>query len=227
MPRTIASDIGSRTLSIEDAADNWAAGTNALPNGHFGLAMGTTPDTYSYAHDRVGDGVNYNFRAGQPRTINFWYRGTQGSSGYILGCGRQNSSSIAATNVNWAFYASGNTLYAGVASVSGTFRDALIAVASTAGWRMITVVWNPSSGTYGGHTTYLNGTQADTTTLTNTVATITPSELSIGAKATLSLSSLNPTAAVVAPMEIAKLAVFDTMLTAQNIADLYIAMLSP
>lgn len=225
MPRTIASDIGSRTLSIEDAADNWIAGTNALPNGHFGLAMEETPDTYSYAHDRVGDGVAYNFRAGQPRTINFWYRGVEQSATWILGCGKQDTTAMNYLNSNWHFWSSGNSLLMYM-SYNSNFVSINYGLASTPGWRMITITWNPSIGTHGAVEGYLNGTTVGAAGLPNIPTVVTPAELSLGAKATLSLSSLSPVATVVAPMELAKLAVFDTVLTAQNVADLYIAMIS-
>lgn len=224
MPRTIASDIGSRTLSIEDAADNWIAGTNALPNGHFGLAMEETPDTYSYAHDRVGDGAAYNFRNGQPRTINFWYRGVEQSAPFICGVSLQNSATIGFGTVNWMFQTVGNSLVWGqYRSGVATFQSLSFSLANNAGWRMITAVFDGGTGNWN-TSVYLNGTIQGTVIMASAPANTTSAEFSLGAKATLSLSSLSPVATQVAPMELAKFAVFDTMLTPQNIADLYIAM---
>lgn len=226
MPRSIASEIGSRTLSIEDAADNWIAGTNALPNGNYGLAMEETPDSFSYAYDRVGNGAAYNFRTGQPRTINFWYRGTEQNASYIMGCGRQDSVSLTYSNVNWYLFSQSNSLQVYMA-YNANFASISLGTASTVGWRMITITWDPSAGTNGQIAGYLNGTATNSTNLPNAAIVVSPAEFSLGARATISLSSMTPVATSNAPMEIAKLAVFDSVLTPQNIADLYIAMISP
>lgn len=226
MPRSINSNIGSRVLSIEDIGDNFSASPNALPNGNFGLMVGTTPDNITYARDAAGNGVAYNMRPGRSRSWNYWYRGVGQSSPWLWGVSQQNQGTISASTVNFYFYTSGNAFNVRVSRGSVWQVFALAGLASALGWRMHTITWDPAASTHGRIRTYSNGGNMQTADMTSAVVVPTDTEFTIGAVANFSQSLREPAASANGAFELAKFAVFDKVLTQQEIADLYLAMIS-
>jgi len=226
MPRTIDSEIGSRTLTIDDTVDNFEAGTSALPNGDFGVKTTASPNTYSFMRDRANNGDAYKFVPGQARTINFWYKGGAQNASFILGVGTQDSSSVAGSAMNWMMYTGGNALYFGVVRESNVVQNLYYGLGNTTAWEMHTYVWNPAAGSVGTVSVYFNGALAGTVSLSAAIQdrSAAACEFSFGARGNYSLSSVSPTAAVAGTMELAKLAVFDSVLSALDVSDLYISM---
>lgn len=226
MPRTIASDIGARTLTIDDAVDNFVVGDSALPDGSLGVRLNTTPNTYVYTHDREADGAIYKLVAGQAKTINFWYNGQAQNATFILGVGLQNSAVLTASAINWSMSSGGNQLSFNLRNNNGTFTTSSIGNANVAGWRMITFAFNPAAGTHGNVVIYVNGAPVVTQVIPNAITAFGACEFSIGARATYSLASVAPLASAVAVtnLQVAKLAVFPSYLGPLEISDLYLAM---
>jgi len=228
MPRTIASDIGSRTLTIDDAVDNFVVGDAALPDGSLGVRLNPTPNTYVYMHDRASNGDAYKLAVGQAKTINLWYNGQAQNAPFLFGVGQQNSSGTTAATINWSVSTGGNSMTFNLRNNNGSFSSTGIGLGNTAGWRMLTFAFDPAAGTHGNVVCYVNGAPVATQVIPNAITNQGVCEFSVGARGNYALSSVSPTAAVVAVpnVQIAKLAVFPSYLTALQISDLYLAMVA-
>lgn len=226
MPRSINSNIGSRVLSIEDIGDNFSASTNALPNGNFGLAIGTSPDTTTYARDAAGNGAAYNMRPGGSRSWNYWQRGGGFDSPWQWGVAQQNQGVITPGAANFRLSTNGNAFQVSVSRGFTWQQFPIAGLPSALGWRMHTITWDPAASTHGRIVTYNNGGNSQTGDLTSAANVPTDTEFTIGGVANFSQSLREPLASANGAFELAKFAVFDKVLTAQEIADLYLAMIS-
>lgn len=230
MPRTINSQIGSRVLTIEDGFDNFSTNATILmPNGDSSMRIANVPNAKAYARDRGGDATNpFHIDPSNPKTIIWWVRTLDGMTGqndpYRLGVGAQDSDSVSTGAMQWFSRTSGNSFITSVSHISFAYSVVYHEpFASSLAWSMLGFYYNPIGSTYGTICPISNGVYGPVTPLPNTLRTIALPELSIGGRSNYSQSSVTST-----PSDhlMGKLSVFNTLLTASQIASLYQAMLN-
>lgn len=227
MPRTIASTIGGRTLTIEDTKDNFQVSAFSLPDGSLGMeaALGD-----NYAHDRAAD-VPYHVTPGVAHTQVWWVRGTQGNDPWRFGVKQQNVGTIGAGNSQWYHYTSGNNARLAFALASAQWQTITLApLGASNAWGMEGFAYDPNIGSFGAikpiyngtYTSSFNGTNPNPVNLTQPLRSLTTPELSIGGYWNYALSVGT---AGLGGFAIAKMAsIPNKVLTDTELADLYLAM---
>lgn len=235
MPRTITSQTGSRTMTIEDNTDNFTIGAdNFLPNGDAALKVASTPNADAYMHDRAASNP-FLLIGGSPKTILWWTKSVdtgaaQQNDPFKLGVMGQNSGSLFA--FQWYVFHSGNGRFMqiSIGTGSGVQTIALGSGANDPAWVFMGFVYDPTSnGPPGFIRPYFNGAPQGISNLGGApkpeafIGSGT-AELCIGGSANYALSNVTSTPAV--DTRIAKLSAFNVVLSDAQIAALYTSMTS-
>jgi hypothetical protein len=234
MPRFVDSSVGGRTLTIPDAADRFTSpGNMADGTSRLGVGMNTAlSPTYGHCYDRAAGAADYVLAAGQPKTIVIWLNWWEVGSFAKMGVCEANTPT---TGDNWAISRNSGSgrrqffVYNGSGGASQPNVGA--SGTGTSGVpEMIALTWTGVEGAADNLRGFGEGAFVQAATLTTIKAPPTTPQLWFGRKANIALGSFSPTTNAASPnsgvCEMAKLSVFDYVLSDGDIADLYVAMTS-